>query len=177
MAQHLVEKKGVAFHDYPRTARMAAYGGCTSNTQLRPSHLQSQFHVFSSKTQSLTALSTKLTVIFGPAATTWYKFLQQRINLSSQRRTILARVAADQFVFTPINLTLFLSSMAALEGASPRERLESKYLGALRMNWTIWPPVQLANFSIVPLEHRVLVVNVVSLGELQATLGLLSGLF
>ncbi|KAG9980650.1 hypothetical protein KCU78_g21604, partial [Aureobasidium melanogenum] len=31
-------------------------------------------------------------------------------------------------------------------------------------NWMLWPFVQAVNFKFVPLQHRVLVVNVVSLG-------------
>jgi protein Mpv17 len=102
--------------------------------------------------------------IFGPAATKWYSFLQRKINLQSQSTTIAARVLADQVVFATINMGCFLSSMAILEGRSPRERLEKSYFAGLKANWVLWPAVQAINFSIVPLQHRVLVVNIVSLG-------------
>ena len=58
--------------------------------------------------------------------------------------------------------------MAILEGADPRERLRAAYANALTKNWMLWPAVQAVNFKVVPLEHRVLVVNVVSLGEISA---------
>jgi protein Mpv17 len=102
--------------------------------------------------------------VFGPAATTWYKALQHRINLSSTNGTILARVAADQFVFAPINLGFFLSSMAILEGSDPKKKIDNAYWPALSTNWLVWPWVQMLNFKLVPLHHRVLVVNIVSLG-------------
>jgi protein Mpv17 len=54
--------------------------------------------------------------------------------------------------------------MSYLEGASVKGRLESTYPTALKSNWMVWPWVQLANFGFVPLEHRVMVVNVVALG-------------
>jgi protein Mpv17 len=78
--------------------------------------------------------------------------------------TTIARVAADQLIFTPINLLCFLSSMAVMEGTSPQKKLESTYKTAITKNWMVWPWVQLVNFKVVPLEHRVLVVNVVALG-------------
>jgi len=51
-----------------------------------------------------------------------------------------------------------------LEGSDPKEKLKSTYTMALTKNWMVWPWVQLTNFKFTPLEHRVLVVNVVSLG-------------
>jgi protein Mpv17 len=78
--------------------------------------------------------------------------------------TNVARVAADQCIFGPINLCVFLSSMAILEGSDPRKKLQEAYVTALKKNWLVWPGVQLANFTFVPLEGRVLVVNIVSLG-------------
>ena len=77
---------------------------------------------------------------------------------------MLTRVAADQLVFTPVNMLCFLSSMAFLEGSSPRQRLRDTFWNALEKNWIVWPAVQAANFKLVPLEHRVLFVNVVALG-------------
>ena len=104
--------------------------------------------------------------IFGPAATTWFGFLQRRIRIpSSPNLEILARVAADQLVFASCNLAFFLSSMAVMEGTSPKEKLKSTWAMALQKNWMVWPVVQTINFKFVPLEHRVLVVNVISLGE------------
>ena len=63
---------------------------------------------------------------------------------------------------------MFLNSMAIMEGSSPKEKMESTYTNALTKNWMVWPAVQAVNFKFVPLEHRVLVVNVVSLGEWSA---------
>ena len=52
-----------------------------------------------------------------------------------------------------------------MEGEDPKKRLEGTYFEALKKNWMVWPAVQAVNFKFVPLEHRVLVVNVISLGE------------
>ena len=52
-----------------------------------------------------------------------------------------------------------------MEGTDPKEKLSATYWEALKKNWMVWPAVQAVNFKFVPLEHRVLVVNVVSLGE------------
>ncbi|MCJ1466887.1 Protein required for ethanol metabolism [Pseudocyphellaria aurata] len=102
--------------------------------------------------------------VFGPAATTWFKFLQEKIKFQNANLTIAARVLTDQCVFASTNMFVFLSSMAIMEGSSPKEKLESTYTTALTKNWMLWPAVQAVNFKFVPLEHRVLVVNVVSLG-------------
>jgi protein Mpv17 len=101
--------------------------------------------------------------IFGPAATQWYKVLT-KINLGNKYATTAARVLTDQTVFASCNLGFFLSSMAYMEGASPKARLQSTYVEALKKNWLVWPAVQTLNFTYVPLHHRVLVVNIVSLG-------------
>ena len=116
-------------------------------------------------TQShLQAISNAETAVFGPAAATWFKFLQRHVNLRSPNATILARVACDQGIFAPTFIGVFLSSMAVLEGTSPQEKLERNYTTALTSNYMIWPFVQMVNFKLVPLEHRVLFVNVISIG-------------
>jgi protein Mpv17 len=73
-------------------------------------------------------------------------------------------VLADQTIFAGINMGVFLSSMAVMEGGSPKEKLEKSYLPGLKANWVLWPAVQAFNFTLVPLQHRVFVVNIVSLG-------------
>ncbi|KAK6068846.1 glutaminyl-peptide cyclotransferase [Seiridium cupressi] len=102
--------------------------------------------------------------IFGPAATTWFKFLQRKVVLKNKNAEIVARVACDQGLFAPTFIGIFLSSMAVMEGGSPQEKLQKSYLPALQTNYLIWPFVQLVNFKFVPLHHRVLFVNFISIG-------------
>jgi len=110
--------------------------------------------------------------VFGPAATIWYGVLQRNIRFpTSPNLEIVARVAADQCVFASCNLFIFLSSMAIMEGTDPKKKLETTYVNALQKNWMVWPVVQFTNFKFVPLEHRVLVVNVISLGMLHLRFG------
>ena len=137
MAQQAVEKVGVDKHSFARTGRMALYGG------------------------------GKLPQPY-PRFPTWFSLLARRINFPTRPNlTIGARVLTDQTVFASTNLFCFLSSMALMEGTDPREKLEGTYWEALKKNWMVWPAVQAVNFKFVPLEHRVLVVNVVSLGEFR----------
>lgn len=115
--------------------------------------------------------------IFGPAATTLYKVMQRRVVFPGRPNTeILARVGIDQLAFAPTNLFFFLSSMALMEGSDPKKKLDSTYVTAITKNWTIWPWVQLVNFKFVPLEHRVLVVNFISIGMLCCLQVRLNGL-
>jgi len=104
-------------------------------------------------------------VVFGPAATLWFRVLQRHVVVaSSANATIAARVACDQLLFAPTFIGVFLGSMAVLEGASPADKLRRNYWDALRANYMIWPFVQGVNFKLVPLEHRVLFVNFISIG-------------
>ncbi|KAK8061552.1 sym-1 [Apiospora phragmitis] len=103
--------------------------------------------------------------VFGPAATTWFGFLQRNVTVrGSPNATIAARVACDQLLFAPTFIGLFLSSMAVMEGGSPQDKLEKSYKPALQANYMVWPFVQLVNFKFVPLHHRVLFVNIISIG-------------
>ncbi|KAK6528807.1 Protein required for ethanol metabolism [Orbilia ellipsospora] len=129
VAQQAVERHG-ANHDFLRTARMTAWGGC----------------------------------FFGPVVVQWYKLLTRVKIPGRPNAELVARVAADQLIFTPINLACFFTGMTLLEGGDPKEKLQNSYWSTLKTNLILWPTVQLVNFKFVPLEHRLLVVNVVSLG-------------
>lgn len=110
--------------------------------------------------------NTPTQAVFGPAATLWFSFLQRRIVFPKRPNLeILAKVGLDQVVFASTNLFVFLNTMALAEGTDPKKKLESTYFSALSKNWMLWPPVQAINFKFVPLNLRVLVVNVVALGE------------
>ncbi|KAF7553613.1 hypothetical protein G7Z17_g3516 [Cylindrodendrum hubeiense] len=102
--------------------------------------------------------------VFGPAATTWFGFLSRNVNVRNKRLETVARVACDQLIFAPVMIGVFLSSMATMEGASAKERLDKTYWPALSTNWMVWPFVQMINFTFLPLQHRVLFANVISIG-------------
>ncbi|QUC21505.1 uncharacterized protein UV8b_05748 [Ustilaginoidea virens] len=101
---------------------------------------------------------------FGPVATTWFRFLARNVTFRHPRVETLARVACDQALFAPVMIGAFLGSMATMEGASAKERLETTWWSALKTNWLVWPFVQTINFTFLPLQHRVLFANVVSIG-------------
>jgi protein Mpv17 len=102
--------------------------------------------------------------VFGPVATTWFGFLARNVTLRNRRLETLARVAVDQCVFAPVMIGVFLSSMATMEGVSAQKRLEKTWWPALKTNWLIWPFVQFVNFTYIPLPHRVLFANIISIG-------------
>ncbi|TFA98299.1 Protein SYM1 [Trichoderma ghanense] len=102
--------------------------------------------------------------VFGPVATTWLGFLARRVRLRNARVETLARVAADQLLFAPVMIGVFLSSMATMEGKSAKERLDQTWWPALKANWVLWPAVQFVNFTFLPLQYRLLFANVISIG-------------
>ncbi|BGP07854.1 Protein required for ethanol metabolism [Rhodotorula toruloides] len=104
-------------------------------------------------------------LIFAPLITRVYGGIE-RIRFQSKVATTVARVGVDQFVLTPCVLTLFFTCQSLLEGkgfSEARNRIENKWWPTIQKNWGTWIPVQLINFSVVPLHLRLLVVNVVSL--------------
>lgn len=107
---------------------------------------------------------SKPPVIFGPVATKWFGFLQRSVVLKNKNAEIAARVACDQLIFAPVMINVFLRSMATMEGTDMQEKVDKTYWAALKANYMIWPFVQAVNFKFVPLDYRVLAVNVVSIG-------------
>ena len=110
--------------------------------------------------------------VFGPVATKWFQFLQNRIHLGTPGKTLVARVATDQLVCAPTMIGVFLSSMSLMEGGDPKEKLKKTYWEALRTNWTIWPALQTVNLYLVPLQYRVLTVNIFNIGMSCPFLGM-----
>lgn len=148
LAQQAVERKGRLGHDWHRTLRLAIWGLC----------------------------------ITGPFNCIWYQFLERYINSYDIITTSFARMALDQFIIAPIFLALFFAYNVFLEensnaGLQPakslfsrgwkqqlRTKMRQNYWDVLKSNWKVWPLVQCLNFSIVPLQYRLIFVNIVALG-------------
>lgn len=103
-------------------------------------------------------------VIFAPMAGTWFQFLQRRIVLSNPSTTIAARVALDQFLFAPFGLSVFFAATSLMKGEEPLQKIQESLIPTYKVNLMLWPWVQFVNFTLVPLQYRLLFVNTVNIG-------------
>lgn len=92
----------------------------------------------------------------GPALHYWYAFLGARFP-STAVVQVLQRVATDQFLFTPLMLSSFLSAILTLDGKSNEieSKLRSDFIPTLMINYTVWIPAMFLNFKFVPNAYQV----------------------
>ncbi|NXU59008.1 MPV17 protein, partial [Turnix velox] len=156
IAQQLVERRGLHGHQGFRTARMAAIGTC----------------------------------FVGPVVGGWYRVLDQLIpgatKVVAVKKMLLDQVGAEetrvpmwawchgagsstpllQGGFAPCFLGCFLAITGAVNGLTVEEnwaKIQQDYTDALMTNYCLWPPVQVANFYLVPLQYRLAVVQCVAI--------------
>jgi protein Mpv17 len=109
-----LEKKGLKNHDWMATGP--------------PSTKEVSFLI---PTHSLPELTCYGEVVFGPAATAWYKVLEKFVVIKkSALAQTVARVAADQLAFAPVGIAAFFSAMTVLEGGNTtdvKKKLDSTW--------------------------------------------------
>jgi hypothetical protein len=129
------------------------------------------------------------TVFVAPWCHYWYGALASRYPLgaataaaaaTSNAMMVVKRVALDQFVFSPIFLLSWLTSLWTLENGIMSSgpavdsaekdnlpqipaRLIATMPGILVANWILWIPVQAINFRFTPTKFQVLTSNCVAL--------------
>jgi protein Mpv17 len=76
----------------------------------------------------------------------------------------------DQFLWTPfLFLPIFFGGMALLEGLSLKQAKEEAWekgwglTPTLKANWKFWFPVCAVNYSVMPIELRIVWINVCAL--------------
>ncbi|CAK9786375.1 hypothetical protein CC85DRAFT_273381 [Cutaneotrichosporon oleaginosum] len=102
---------------------------------------------------------------YAPVATAWFQVLN-KVPMTNKIKGTAIRVGLDQFVAAPIVLSCFYTVMTLLEGkslAAAKDKVEKNIRPTLTTNWSIFIPVQAINQSIVPLQYRLVMVNVVNL--------------
>jgi len=118
-------------------------------------------------------------IIFAPIGDKWYRLLH-KINFPFPKTKVsptvskvlntLTKVGVDQLVFAPfIGIPLYYSVMSVLEFHDnplqvAREKLHAHWFNTLKTNWVVWPTFQLFNFALIPVQFRLLVVNIFSIG-------------
>ncbi|KAI7871187.1 sym-1 [Spinellus fusiger] len=106
-------------------------------------------------------------LVAGPILSHWYRFVEFKVKASTPFKELAIKVAMDQFLFAPVFIGVFFSAQGVFEGKSFEEikqKLHMGYTTALFNNYKLWPTVQLFNFYFVPLNHRLMVTNLVALG-------------
>ena len=85
------------------------------------------------------------------------KFLSIRKVSSDSAPVIGIPIEPRKAIVVPSLLVVFLSTNEILQGHSKEEvlnRFDRDYIDILVKNWSIWTPVQLANFYFIPLIYR-----------------------
>ncbi|XP_071143876.1 mitochondrial inner membrane protein Mpv17-like isoform X1 [Mytilus edulis] len=102
--------------------------------------------------------------IGGPIFRVWYKTIDKVFR--GTKYAPVKMVIADQGLFAPVFLPFFLGTMGFLRGETVDEfknQVKKDFIPVMKANYKVWPAVQICNFMFVPLQHRVLAVNVVSI--------------
>lgn len=109
-------------------------------------------------------------LIFSFIGKKWYNILHYNVRFSNMHnshwKNQLLRVSVDQLLFAPISLPFYFGCMTIMEGqpiAVAKQKLEVEWWNTLKVNWTIWPLFQTINFSFIPVQHQLLVVNLMAI--------------
>lgn len=101
--------------------------------------------------------------LVGPTLHFWYLYLSKLVTMSGASGAFL-RLIVDQFIFAPIFIGVFLSTLVTLEGR-PSEvipKLQQEWFSSVIANWQLWIPFQFLNFRFVPQQFQVLAANFIA---------------
>uniref|UniRef100_V9LBA5 Peroxisomal membrane protein 2-like protein n=1 Tax=Callorhinchus milii TaxID=7868 RepID=V9LBA5_CALMI len=104
-------------------------------------------------------------VFTGPLSHFFYQFLDKYIP-SNVAFSQIKRLLVDRLVFAPAFLALFFFVISMLEGKKMKalkDKMQTSYWIALKMNWKVWTIFQYININYVPPQFRVLFANLVAL--------------
>ncbi|XVF07055.1 hypothetical protein REPUB_Repub06bG0104200 [Reevesia pubescens] len=102
-------------------------------------------------------------VLVGPTLHFWYLYLSNLIKLPGASGAFL-RLLLDQFLFAPIFIGVFFSTLVTLEGRPSQvvPKLQQEWVSAVVANWQLWIPFQFLNFRFVPQQFQVLAANFIA---------------
>lgn len=96
--------------------------------------------------------------VYAPTLYFWYKLLDKKF-VGTATKTVMTKVAADQFIMTPILLATFYTLLGVLERKEDVfEELREKYWKTFVANQAFWIPGQTINFLFMPSHLRVVYV-------------------
>eukprot|EP00200_Dunaliella_tertiolecta_P008705 CAMPEP_0202374400 /NCGR_PEP_ID=MMETSP1127-20130417/5236_1 /ASSEMBLY_ACC=CAM_ASM_000462 /TAXON_ID=3047 /ORGANISM="Dunaliella tertiolecta, Strain CCMP1320" /LENGTH=352 /DNA_ID=CAMNT_0048971543 /DNA_START=240 /DNA_END=1298 /DNA_ORIENTATION=+ len=103
-----------------------------------------------------------------PVAHQWFNFLDKVIlpDAPTSPLAVVLKMMSDQFLMTPFMTSVFFAVMTTLEGHPDRAltTVKDKIKPTLKANYLLWPAAHLVNFGLVPLDLRILYINIVAIG-------------
>ncbi|RMX63400.1 hypothetical protein DD238_007619 [Peronospora effusa] len=105
-------------------------------------------------------------LVFGPIGHVWYNFLEKTIR-GKGTAAIIKKIAIDQVILAPPLALAFFTYAGYAEGEPLHDTVKTavtKLRPTLAVNWTVWPLVHVGTFGFVPLQYRVLYINVANIG-------------
>ncbi|UMM19276.1 hypothetical protein L5515_014950 [Caenorhabditis briggsae] len=112
-----------------------------------------------------TARFTCLAAVFiAPPLNVWFRVLE-RVRHSNRHAQVFSRMSIDQFMFSPFFNAIILVNLRLLEGFSfskSVDKMKNDWYDVYTSSLRLWPAVQLINFYFVPLNYRVILIQVVA---------------
>ena len=102
----------------------------------------------------------------GPVSHTWYGLLEKIVKIQDPVVGLIARIILDALIFSPVTVAGYFTWRSFLEGsglAGTKHKLKTRFVSTVIGAWRFWPAANVINFSMIPLEYRVLYSNVLSL--------------
>ncbi|CEG47802.1 Peroxisomal membrane protein MPV17 and related proteins [Plasmopara halstedii] len=105
-------------------------------------------------------------LFFAPIGHAWYNYLEKVVP-GKGIAAVAGKVAADQLIFSPPLAIAFFTYAGVSENKLLHNSVENavdKLVPTLVANWSVWPMVHMCTFGFVPLQYRILFINIVNIG-------------
>lgn len=102
----------------------------------------------------------------GPVQHWWFGTLDKMVNISDPYLRLFVKLFFDAIIFSPLTIFGYFTWRSVLEGSGikgAKDKLSTRFTSTVIGAWKFWPFVNVINFSLVPLQFRVLYSNVLSL--------------
>lgn len=107
-------------------------------------------------------------LIAAPQMHVFFHWLEKCIMPKSPTHpvAVVSKVAADQLINSPIGTITFFAWTQTLRGTPDRisSEVSEKLVPTTLAGWRLWPAAQAINFFMVPLQFRVVFINIVAVG-------------
>lgn len=109
----------------------------------------------------------------GPITHYWYIILEKiyeeiakTANIQTPAIGLFVRLMLDALIFSSVTITGYFTIRSMLEGsgmAGAKKKIETRFFTTLFGAWRFWPIANAVNFWFVPMQFRVLYMNILSL--------------